>query len=845
MRRSAWYIALAIAALVVAVLVVGYVALRDVGVRTADILSNYREDVLYGGLTIQYPLDNTLFPPEIVSPAFRWDDGKSKANAWLLTIKFGDDPERMSFLTEQPAWTPEAADWETIKKRSLDKDARVTILGVNRRAPKRILSSAGISIRTSKDEVGAPIFYREVNLPFIDAVKDPTRIRWRFGLVSSAQQPPIVLEGLPVCGNCHSFSRNGRVLGMDVDYANSKGSYVIAPTAEEMLLATSEIITWDDYKREDREQTFGLLSQISPDGRTAISTVKDRSVFVPKPDLAFSQLFFPIKGILATYDRGTGAFAALPGADDRQYVQSNPSWSPDGENIVFARAKAYTLKHERSQGSVLLTAEECEEFLKEGKFFLFDLYRIPFNGGRGGAPTPIQGASNNGMSNFFARYSPDGKWIVFCKAKSYMLLQPDSELYIIPAEGGQARRLECNLSRMNSWHSWSPNGRWLVFSSKAYTPYTQLFLTHIDEQGRSSPPALLAQFTAPDRAANIPEFVNTSATAIRRIRERFLDDYSFERAGNEFYRYGDPDGAIPHYRKALALNPNNTRVHQRLGFLLYHVKEMPKEGMAHSREALRVDPNNGCAHYDVGLALLHEKKPDQAVKHLEAAVGLLPNGLDKQYNAPDFQGYLGLALFLSGEFEHATEHLFRAAKLDPKTPSRQFGAAVALAAQGRIDEMLGYYTRLVELEQGTAASAARDQAQAKEYVKTEAFREVALQACAENLSKVAGLYPDNARLHYGLAVVLAAQGEIAQTLASYTKAVALAPQVDRSPILHDFLAMNYARVGQFDNAVYSAGKAVALARATANESLAREIEKRIELYKSNQPYRPPAWRTRK
>ena len=39
------------------------------------------------------------------------------------------------------------------------------------------------------------------------------------------------------------------------------------------------------------------------------------------------------------------------------------------------------------------------------------------------------------MSNYFAKYSPDGNWIVFCKAKSFMLLQPDSELYIIPAAG--------------------------------------------------------------------------------------------------------------------------------------------------------------------------------------------------------------------------------------------------------------------------------------------------------------------------------------------------------------------------------------------------------------------------
>ena len=148
----------------------------------------------------------------------------------------------------------------------------------------------------------------------------------------------------------------------------------------------------------------------------------------------------------------------------------------------------------------------------------------------------IEGASDNGMSNYFAKYSPDGKWIVFCKAKSYMLLQPDSELYIIPVEGGKPRRLRANTSRMNSWHSWSPNGRWLAFSSKAYSPYTQLFLTHIDEQGQSTPAVLLEHFTAPDRAANIPEFLNAEPTAIKKIREQFLNDYSFVRAGDAFFR---------------------------------------------------------------------------------------------------------------------------------------------------------------------------------------------------------------------------------------------------------------------------------------------------------------------
>ena len=46
-----------------------------------------------------------------------------------------------------------------------------------------------------------------------------------------------------------------------------------------------------------------------------------------------------------------------------------------------------------------------------------------------------------------------------------------------------------NTSLMNSWHSFSPNGRWLVFSSKSRSPYTQMFLTHIDAEGRDSPPS--------------------------------------------------------------------------------------------------------------------------------------------------------------------------------------------------------------------------------------------------------------------------------------------------------------------------------------------------------------------
>ena len=685
-------------------------------------------------LEITHPIEGAVMARNMPAPVLVWKTNGIPADRWSAGFKAGG--RKWLFEDIQPMWRPSDAVWRAVKEAANGAAIELRIAGYAAANPGPIRARGTRRFTVSREAVTYPVFFREVNLPFREAVKDPSRIRWRFGAVDQGSPPPVVLEKLPVCGNCHSFSRNGEYLAMDVDYGNNKGSYVIAKTAPDMRLATRDIITWDDYRREDGELTLGLLSQISPDGRYVLSTVKDLSVFMPMPDLAFSQLFFPVKGIVGVYDREAKRFFSLPGADDPELVQSNPTWSPDGQWVVFARTRAAKIKRPPGGGRPLFSGEEGEEFLRNTKEFRYDLYRLPFNGGKGGQAEPLRGAAMNGRSNYFPKYSPDGRWIIFCQAANYMLLQPDSELFIIPAEGGTARRLGCNLGRMNSWHSWSPDGRWLVFSSKAHSDYTQLYLAQVDPQGVASPPVWLAHLVEPGRAANIPEFVRLSADSIGKIREQFLDDAFFVTSGDEFSRSGETERAVENYRKSLSLNPGNFRAHQQLGRLLVGTPN-EQEAMEHLRAAVRLEPRDPFGRFYLGLALRNRGEESNAIVHFEEGLRGVKSEDDPQYRAADqkrslpqaLHYSLGLAYRQTGSLTNAESHFREALRLMPEDPDLRYHFGSLLLDTKRLAE-------------------ARDQ-----------------------LSEAIKLRPDFASAHNGLGIVLLRQNHRTEAVACLRKAV--------------------------------------------------------------------------
>ena len=516
-------------------------------------------------ISIDYPENESIFPPGITPPTFLWRD--AAGTSWSIDISFADHSASVHILTEgqrmqvgpidqdcvsssnavpkltaqQAAtwtWKPDDATWAAIQAHSVAGAATLTITGY--RDGQVAYSRSRITFTTSRDDVGAPIFYRDVPLmpttgiggavaPLADS--DIHLIHWRIRDIRKPESHT-VLKDMPTCANCHSFSADGKTFGMDIDGpANDKGLYAVVPVQKHMVVQSKDMVHWNTDGKVGTVRV-GFMSQVSPNGQYVLSTFAGPQVsrmidsyYVTNfMDYRFLQVFYPTRGILEFYNRATGLREPLPGADDPKYVQTDGVWSPDGRYIVFARAEA---RNPRPPGQPHAThANDPNETQIQ-----YDLYRIPFNGGKGGTPEAIKGASQNGMSNNFAKISPDGKWIVFVQCKNGQLMRPDSQLYILPAAGGTARRLRANTRLMNSWHSWSPNSRWLVFSSKARSPYTQMYLTHIDEKGNASPAILIDNTTAANRAVNIPEFVNISPDGIEDIQVHVADGAGVAKGG--------------------------------------------------------------------------------------------------------------------------------------------------------------------------------------------------------------------------------------------------------------------------------------------------------------------------
>jgi Flp pilus assembly protein TadD len=659
-------------------------------------------------VAIDYPLEGSIFPPEITAPVFLWHDRSEKASRWVIGISLAGQGETIRIETagelmhraaidpmagaaqeltpeqaETHTWQPDEATWARIKRLSVHAPATIAITGFGD-GPLPV-STAIVHIHTSTDPVGAPVFYRDV--PLLQPVAGENGpiaplpqsalplIKWRIRNLAEPESR-VVMENLPTCANCHSFAANGKAFGLDLDGPrNDKGLYALVPMAKNITISNKNVIRWSSFQvnsevklGDPAVKRFGFMSQVSPDGRYVVTSIGppdntnlhknedpgfangilDRLYSVNYRDLAFRQVFYPTRGILAWYDSSEKSFRPLPGANDPRYVQTSAFWSPDGKNLIFSRAVA---RDPYPPGAAKATyANDPNETQIQ-----YDLYKIPFNDGRGGKAVPVAGASNNGMSNNFPKVSPDGRWIVWVENKNGLLMRPDSKLWIVPFEGGRPRLLKGNTPLMNSWHSFSPNGRWLAFSSKGRSPYTQLMLTHIDAQGNDSPAIMVENTTAGNRAVNIPEFVNIPPDGLDKINPQATEFYRlFDQAFEEIDADRLPN-AIQTMRKALEFDPEDAFAHYVLATALTG-SDRESDALVEYRQACALDPRNPVFADHLAVSLDETGHSEEAIQAFEKAIALAPD-------SPEYRFNLGFVLESRGDYAGAVASFEKAVEL--------------------------------------------------------------------------------------------------------------------------------------------------------------------------------------
>jgi len=363
--------------------------------------------------------------------------------------------------------------------------------------------------------------------------------------------------------------------------------------------------------------------------------------------------------------------------------------------------------------------------------------------------------------------------------------------------------------------------------------------------------------------------------------------------GTALVRAGRAADAAPYFEAALAIQPADANAYANLGTVAMQ-QERNDEARRQFEAALRIDPDHPTANTNLARLLINEDKSEEAIPHLETALRKEPGlaeahtnlGLARMYRG-DLDGAerslrtamrilpgdaivhnnLGILLLRRDQTEAAIAEFRRAREIDPGFPEAWFNLGLALSAAEHRGEATAALREAIRLRPAYASAHQK----LADLLMADGATDEALAHAAE----AARLAPEgNAALGLALSYMEAdrprdaigvlrsvlardpADGGAASMLAwlfatSHEKelrdgnaAVALAersvggdagraPDADRL----DTLAAAYAEVGRFADAVATARRAEAAARAAGSAELAGEIAARIALYERGRPFR--------
>jgi len=169
-------------------------------------------------------------------------------------------------------------------------------------------------------------------------------------------------------------------------------------------------------------------------------------------------------------------------ARDSNEFECFPCWSPDGEWLYYGSA------HFEYRDTVPKDAESIARAYE----IKYNIYRKHFdmNTREFGERELVFDAVALDKSATFPRISPDGRYLLVGVGGwgCFHIWHRDADLWLMNLETKAVGPLKkANSDNVESFHAWSSNGRWIIFSSRRDDGgYTRPYIAHIDKDGNDS-----------------------------------------------------------------------------------------------------------------------------------------------------------------------------------------------------------------------------------------------------------------------------------------------------------------------------------------------------------------------
>ena len=267
------------------------------------------------------------------------------------------------------------------------------------------------------------------------------------------------------CVNCHSFG-NGNPEQMMFHIRGSMGG---------TMIKKGKRVEKVNLKREET-LSAGVYPSWHPSGDyIAYSTNKIEQYFYARPENSIEVL--DRHSDLIIYNSISGEVFNVPGTKGDDFMETYPNWSPDGQFLYFSRTNA---QQDTPFDSIR-----------------YDICRMAFDPetARFGKTETILRVTDRKLSASFPRVSPDGNYLL-CTVHNYgtfPIWHKEADLCLVNLENGTSDIPGIiNSGDSDSFHSWSSNSRWIIFSSRRQDgQYTKLYISYLDREGHFHKPFLL------------------------------------------------------------------------------------------------------------------------------------------------------------------------------------------------------------------------------------------------------------------------------------------------------------------------------------------------------------------